>query len=156
MKLFKAEQYQPRCRRVYLHYFTLLSKVLPEVKIEHIGASEIPNAISKGDLDIYVAVDQAEFDHAQRCISALGFEKKLDSFHSKELCMFESKIRDDVVIQRVVKESRYDFFLQFRDQLISSAHLRQQYNALKCESAHLELEQYRERKSIFIQNVLTL
>lgn len=50
-----------------LSFFSLyrkqISALLPSAQIEHIGSSAIPNAFSKGDLDIYIEVlpDQFEF-----------------------------------------------------------------------------------------------
>ena len=61
--IFEPEQYQQRCTQLFNLYRKQISALLPSAQIEHIGSSAIPNAFSKGDLDIYIEVlpDQFEF-----------------------------------------------------------------------------------------------
>ncbi|EPX1053247.1 GrpB family protein, partial [Acinetobacter baumannii] len=47
------------------------------------------------------------------------------------------------------------FFLTFRDKLIASPTLVNEYNQLKLESPHLDHDQYRAVKSNFIERVLS-
>lgn len=63
MILFEPEQYQQRCTQLFSLYRKQISALLPSAQIEHLGSSAIPNAFSKGDLDIYIEVlpDQFEF-----------------------------------------------------------------------------------------------
>ena len=63
MIFFEPEQYQQRCTQLFSLYRKQISALLPSAQIEHIGSSAIPNAFSKGDLDIYIEVlpDQFEF-----------------------------------------------------------------------------------------------
>ncbi len=56
MILFEPEQYQQRCTQLFSLYRKQISALLPSAQIEHIGSSAIPNAFSKGDLDIYIEV----------------------------------------------------------------------------------------------------
>jgi GrpB-like predicted nucleotidyltransferase (UPF0157 family) len=39
----------------------MLTALLPEARIEHIGSTAIPGAVTKGDLDIRVQVEQSAF-----------------------------------------------------------------------------------------------
>lgn len=61
MVFLEPEQYQQRCAQLFNSYQKDISALLPFAKIEHIGSSAIPNAISKGDLDIYVEVKPDQF-----------------------------------------------------------------------------------------------
>ncbi|MDB9681181.1 GrpB family protein, partial [Acinetobacter baumannii] len=54
MIFFEPEQYQKRCTQLFNLYRKQISALLPSAQIEHIGSSAIPNAFSKGDLDIYI------------------------------------------------------------------------------------------------------
>ncbi|MDQ2435720.1 GrpB family protein, partial [Acinetobacter baumannii] len=51
--------------------------------------------------------------------------------------------------------SIFTFFLTFRDKLIASPTLVNEYNQLKLESTHLDHDQYRAVKSNFIERVLS-
>ena len=51
-------------RSAFNSYQKDISTLLPFAKIEHIGSSAIPNAISKGDLDIYIEVMSEQFEFA--------------------------------------------------------------------------------------------
>lgn len=51
MIFLEPEQYQQKCAQLFNSYQKDVSTLLPFTKIEHISASAIPNAISKGDLD---------------------------------------------------------------------------------------------------------
>ncbi len=68
--------------------------------------------------------------------------------------MLESLNNDDVAFQVVVADSVFTFFLTFRNKLIDSPKLVNEYNQLKLECSHLDYDQYRKVKSDFIQNVL--
>ncbi len=47
MVFLEPEQYQQRCAQLFNSYQKDISTLLPFAKIEHIGSSAIPNAISK-------------------------------------------------------------------------------------------------------------
>lgn len=153
---YEAIQYQEQCNHLYQQYYKQLLTLMPTARIEHIGSSAIPNAISKGDLDIYVEVVAQEFDQSLIQIKTLQFQEKLETLRTLELCMLESMRDHDVAIQLVVRGSEFESFLVFRDRLISSNDLVEQYNQLKLGCAKLNMDQYRRKKSEFIQYVLNL
>ena len=153
MKLYKAQDYQPQCEDRFRHYQTFIHQVLPLSKIEHIGSSSIPHAISKGDLDIYVEVEQAQFDHAILALKKLGFVEQQDTLRTNELCMLISP-HEEVALQVVVQNSVFQFFMSFRDKLRANPLLVEQYNQLKTHCSDLESEVYRRYKSAFIEHVL--
>ena len=136
-------------------YRKQISALLPSVQIEHIGSSAIPNAFSKGDLDIYIEVLPDQFEFAIEQLKTLNFIEKQNTLRTNELCMLESLNNDDVAFQVVVTGSIFTFFLTFRDKLIASPTLVNEYNQLKLESTHLDHDQYRAVKSNFIERVLS-
>ena len=155
MKFYSAEEYQPQCHALFEHYQSKIQALLPNAHIEHIGASSIPNAISKGDLDIYIAVTQAEFDEAISKLHTLNFQEKSEMLRTNQLCMLESLNHDDVAFQLIVKGSEFESFIMFRDSLRQSTELVQQYNALKRQSVGLNMQDYRQEKNVFIARVLS-
>ncbi|MGK3628176.1 GrpB family protein, partial [Acinetobacter sp. A11] len=154
MVFLEPEQYQQRCAQLFNSYQKDISALLPFAKIEHIGSSAIPNAISKGDLDIYIEVMSEQFEFAIEQLKTLNFIEKQNTLRTHELCMLESLNNDDVAFQIVVTDSVFTFFLTFKNKLISSPTLVNEYNQLKLQCSHLDPDQYRTIKSDFINRVL--
>lgn len=154
MVFLETEQYQQRCAQLFNSYQKDISTLLPFAKIEHIGSSAIPNAISKGDLDIYIEVMSEQFEFAIEQLKTLNFIEKQNTLRTHELCMLESLNNDDVAFQIVVTDSVFTFFLTFKNKLISSPTLVNEYNQLKLQCSHLDPDQYRTIKSDFINRVL--
>jgi len=154
MIFLEPEQYQKNCVQLFNSYQKDISILLPFAKIEHIGSSAIPNAISKGDLDIYIEVKSEQFEFAIEQLKTLNFIEKQNTLRTDELCMLESLNNDDVAFQVVVTDSVFTFFLTFRNKLMSLPLLVKEYNQLKFECSHLDPDQYRKIKSDFINRVL--
>ncbi|WP_447511235.1 GrpB family protein [Acinetobacter geminorum] len=154
MIFLEPEQYQERCAQLFNSYQKDISTLLPFAKIEHIGSSAIPNAISKGDLDIYIEVMPEQFEFAIEQLKTLNFIEKQNTLRTHELCMLESLNNDDVAFQIVVFGSIFTFFLAFKNKLINSPTLVNEYNELKLQCSHLDPDQYRTIKSDFINRVL--
>ncbi len=152
MRFFPSKDYQARCQKLFEDYHSIIQKYLPKSQIEHIGASSIPNCVSKGDLDIYVAVENVE--QAIVTIEKLNFKIKQETLRTEQLCMFESQKNEDVAIQLVEKSSSFEDFLHFRNKLRSNPDLVEQYNQMKLSCTGFTHEQYREVKSRFIEKVL--
>lgn len=155
MVFLKPEKYQQRCAQLFNSYHKAICALLPFAKIEHIGSSAIPNAFSKGDLDVYIEVLPDQFEFAIEQLKTLNFIEKQNTLRTSELCMLESLNNDEVAFQVVVTDSIFKFFLTFRDKLIASPTLVNEYNQLKLESSHLDHDQYRAVKSNFIERVLS-
>ncbi|RIH72690.1 hypothetical protein BJG01_01625 [Vibrio splendidus] len=156
MKFYPAEQYQAACNELFVRYERDIKKLVPNARIEHVGASSIPFAVSKGDLDIFVGVELNELEDVIERLTTLGFNEKLDTLRTPELCMLESTSSDDVALQVVANGSEFECFLRFRDKLRANPELVQQYNTLKMSCEGWPQEEYREKKSDFIEHVLDL
>lgn len=154
MKFYRAEQYQASCEDLFLRYEREVKNLLPNARVEHVGASSIPLAISKGDLDIFIGVESDELNAAIELLTTLGFQEKADTLRTSELCMLESTSGDDVAFQLVANGSEFEFFLIFRDKLRAAPSLVQQYNALKMSCEGQSQDDYRRKKSDFINHVL--
>lgn len=154
MVFLEPEKYQQRCTQLFNSYQKEISTLLPFAKIEHIGSSAIPNTISKGDLDIYIEVMSEQFEFAIEQLKTLNFIEKQNTLRTHELCMLESLNNDDVAFQIVVTDSIFTFFLTFKNKLISSPTLVNEYNQLKLQCSHLDPDQYRTIKSDFINRIL--
>jgi GrpB-like predicted nucleotidyltransferase (UPF0157 family) len=118
MKLFDSSNYQAQAATVFASVADEVSHLLPDVQIEHIGASAIPGAVSKGDLDICVLVAPQAHAQAVQVLEAASYAIKADTLRTPALCMLLSPRADmDVALQVVAKGSEFEFFLHLRDAL---------------------------------------
>ncbi|SJL84602.1 GrpB family protein [Vibrio palustris] len=154
MKFYQPSVYQPQCQQWFTHYKSAIQACLPDARIEHIGASSLPNALSKGDVDIFVGVAPEQLEECVATLSALGFSQKRDTLRTPELCMLEALSEDDVALQVVANGSEYEDFLLFRDALRATPDLVTQYNALKQACVGVSQAEYRKTKSVFIGRVI--
>jgi GrpB-like predicted nucleotidyltransferase (UPF0157 family) len=154
MKFFEPSQYQSECEKLFTLYQAKIAAALPTAKVEHIGASSILGAISKGDLDIYVEVSPTEMDKAIKILFSIGFVEKSNTLRTPALCMLETQSADDVAVQLVAQGSEFEFFLHFRDALNTNAALVRQYNLLKKGFEGQSEDSYRTAKTQFIERAL--
>jgi GrpB-like predicted nucleotidyltransferase (UPF0157 family) len=155
MKFYRENQYRPRCEGLFSDYREKIHRLIPSARVEHIGSSSIPGLISKGDLDIFVGVNPQVHERSVTMLTSLGFKIKENTLKTPELCML-GREDQDVALQVVVNGSRYEFFIEFRDKLIHSPELLKRYNDLKKSCVSLGVDEYRERKSNFIEQILGL
>lgn len=156
MKFFPAHVYQHELKLLFDEYKKQILLLVPNAKVEHIGSSAIPNAYSKGDLDILICIGKTEFEKAIQLLKNLNFREKMNTLRTEDLCMLEaSNSEKDVAFQVITEDSLYLNFLTFRDILISSPSLVDQYNQLKIACIGFEEDDYRKVKATFIEKILS-
>ncbi len=134
----------------------LVLVLLPGAEVEHVGSTAVPGALTKGDLDLLVRVDQAAFPTA---IGMLGSHYAVHQHRNwtPTLASFKdpSSTRPEVGVQLVVIGSSDDrLFGPFRDALIRDPALLAEYNALKRRLDGADYELYTEQKGEFVERVL--
>lgn len=155
MKLLRPEQYQPEARHLFETLRRELEPLLPYHSIEHIGASAIPGAVSKGDLDICIVTPQGPISATINTIKALGYREKEETLRTDQLCMLIPMSGNrDVALQVIEAGSQFEFFLTFRDALRANPDWVSEYNRVKQDASSLTEERYRHRKTDFIESIL--
>jgi GrpB-like predicted nucleotidyltransferase (UPF0157 family) len=155
MKLLDPSEYQPAAHAVFKSVSDELIRLLPGARIEHVGASSIPGAVSKGDLDICVVVPANDHAATVHALEACGYVVKADTLRTPELCMLLSPRKDsDVALQVVTEGSRFEFFMRFRDAMRADPLLVERYNQVKRDFVHSGTGRYRDEKTKFIEAVL--
>ena len=155
IRFLEAQQYQPGAIELFETVAAEIRVCLPDARIEHVGASSIPGAVSKGDLDVFIGVSRQRFARALALLRKLGYREKKGTLRTDALCMLETdKHGSDVAIQLVENGSRFEMFLTFRDRLRCDARLLQEYNEMKLGCSGLGEDAYRSRKSAFIEDAL--
>lgn len=155
MKLLNPSEYQPEARAIFESISAQLGRLLPRSRVEHVGASSIPGAVSKGDLDICVVVTADDHASTVETLQATGYLIKADTLRTAELCMLLAPRNDlDVALQVVAEGLQFEFFMRFRDVLQADALLVERYNELKRKFAESGAGCYRDEKAKFIEAVL--
>ena len=155
VRVHAPRQYQDRALAAYEDAELLLSAILPDARIEHVGASAIPGAYSKGDVDICVSVPRDRFLETMGVLGEAGYTIRPDTLRTEQLCTLEAPDCDlTLAVQLIEAGSRYESFMRFRDALRDDAVLVARYNALKIEAAPYGMDAYRAAKSGFILDVL--
>jgi len=122
------------------------------------GASAVPGLWSKGDLDVYVAVDPKAFSAAVKALRGLGFAEKPGIPRNRLIWPFAvTGYQLDVGVQLVAAGSEVsESFLVFRDLLRQHPPLRAEYNRLKRACAGLSQARYRRIKRCFVEGLVAL
>ncbi|RVT84773.1 GrpB family protein [Inhella crocodyli] len=150
--LHEAADYQPLLRQKFEQVRHRLLARWPTARIEHIGASSLPGAVSKGDLDVLMLVAPKDLEAVRMVLVDDGYTEKTDTLRTSMLCMLEAH---DHAVQLVAAGSRHERdFLTFRDRLRADPHRVAEYNALKRQHAGASDADYRAAKAAFIQLVL--
>lgn len=153
MKFYEANEYQERINMLFGLYKPKINHLLPNARVEHIGSSSVPGAISKGDLDVFVGVNPHQVECSVLALRGLGFLEKKNTLRTPELCMLELS-ESNIAVQVVANGSEYEFFIEFRNALLNSTKLLSAYNQLKKNCAGCNETEYREIKSKFILEVI--
>ncbi len=156
MRMLESTQYQPALITRFELVRQRMSALLPEARVEHIGSSAIPGAISKGDLDVCVLVPASEHHRAVMALTRHGYVEKSGTLRTDALCMLEwHEPGHKHAVQVVATGSEFEkMFITFRDSLRQNPDLVARYNQVKEAAAHLGESAYRSAKSRFIDEVL--
>jgi GrpB-like predicted nucleotidyltransferase (UPF0157 family) len=142
--------------RVFDELRSGVAALLPDAEIEHVGSTSTPGALTKGDLDICVLVEQRDFPQADR-ILAEHFARNVGSDRTDSLSSFVDDSKAvPVGVQLVVRGGREDFFVRWRDLLRRSPQVLSAYNELKRRWHGRPYDSYRSAKSVFIEGQLEL
>ena len=156
VRIRRADEVHDAAEAAVEAHRTAVLELVPGAEVEHVGATAVPGALTKGDVDVLVRVREPEFPAA---VDALSRRYAIHQAHNwtPELASFTDPDATEppVGIQLVVRGSEADrFFGPFRDALIGSDALLAEYNELKRQLDGLEYARYTELKGQFIECVL--
>ena len=147
--------YQDLATTAYEDAELLLSAILPDARIEHVGASAILGAYSRGGVDVCVAVPGEAFDEALGVLCEAGYVQHAQPDDGDRKAQLGAPHGDvALTLQLIESGSRHEALMRFRDALRADATLLARYNAIKIETAPLGGAAYRDAKGRFIAGVL--
>ena len=148
-------QYQDVAVAAYEDAELLLSAILPDARIEHVGASAVPGAYSRGGVDICVAAPRGAFDEALGVLCEAGYlQRSLDDGGDRRAMLAAPHGAVPVTLRLIESGSAQESLMRFRDALRTDPALLSRYNALRIDAAPLGSTAYSGAKSAFVANIL--
>ena len=155
IELTKASTITARVEAILAIIKPQISALLPDADIEHIGATAIPEAITKGDLDMMVRVTSKDFAVAIGRLKTLFPIKQPENWNNSFASFGDDHAYPlPLGIQLVVKDSESDFFVYIREHLIRNPAALRRYNELKQHHAPNGSEAYWQAKHLFFSEIL--
>ena len=159
MSKYKFTRYKKKYPRLFEKEKRKLMKILPNVKIEHIGSTAIEGLGGKGILDIMIIASKKDINKLKKKLIKTNYKFK-ESGGDKNRIFF---YRDG----KVLKKRRFHIHLtfenskiqkqaiKFRDTLRKNKKLREEYSKIKQKAIKLskEKQDYRDFKKSFIDKV---
>ena len=135
----------------------LLGTLLPEVECHHIGATAIPGALTKGDLDVLLRVENSKFSSVIEILRK-NFAVKQPQNWNPYFASFGSDTGYSLPlgVQLVVKDSEADFFLFISDYLLSHPEIVAELNRVKRACADQSAGKYWSAKDRILAPIVAL
>jgi GrpB-like predicted nucleotidyltransferase (UPF0157 family) len=142
-------------REIFARVLPQILSLLPDAEVAHIGATAIPGALTKGDLDIMVRVSSARFPDAVAKLKT-SFSLKQPKNWNDSFASFgdDTGYVLPLGVQLIVKDSESDFLLFLRDHFIKHPEVLEAYNQLKLRYADQGPEAYWQAKDTFLTEIL--
>ena len=153
--LLAPGQYQDTAVAAYEDAELLLSAILPDARIAHVGASSVPGACSRGGVDICVAVQRGAFDEALGVLCEAGYvQRSLDDGSDRRALLAAPYANVPLTLRLVESGSVHESLMRFRDALRADPALLSRYNAVRLAAAPQGAAAYAAAKAAFMAEVL--
>lgn len=152
---FAAEEdFREAAGQLFARVQARLRVLLPSSDIQHVGSTAVPGSLTKGDLDLQVRVTSDEYPAAREVLAKV-YRINKGGFASLDATSFEGETtQPSLGLHLTVIDGSADIQWKFRDLLIASPALREEYDQLKRRFEGEPMAKYREAKTTFIERVL--
>ena len=134
----------------------LLSAILPDARIEHVGSSAVPGAYSRGGVDICVAAPRGAFDEALGVLCEAGYVQRwLDEGADRQAVLATAHAAVPLTLRLIESGSAHESLMRLRDALRADPTLLSRYNAIRIEAGPLGAAAYADAKAAFFADVLS-
>lgn len=147
---------RPKVAAAIERHTARLTQLLPGSEAEHIGATAVPGALTKGDLDLLVRVPAERFEGAVEALKSYCAPSYPDDWTASRASFKEQPEVDvPVGIQLVIAGSADDrLFVRWRELLRENRGLHARYNEFKSARAGENYAEYTKAKGEFIEQAL--
>jgi GrpB-like predicted nucleotidyltransferase (UPF0157 family) len=155
VSVLAPRDYQDQAVAAYEDAELLLTAILPDARIAHMGASAVPGAYSRGNIDVCVAVSSDSFDEAFGVLVEAGFVMRPHGSTTGRLRVLDAPDSALPLALRLIESaSRHESLIGFRDALRGNAELLARYNAVRIAAAPAGTAAYATAKTQFIESVV--
>jgi GrpB-like predicted nucleotidyltransferase (UPF0157 family) len=132
-----------------------LAALLPKAEFHHVGATAIPGALTKGDVDVALRVDAEDFPAAVTALKSQFVTKQPQNW-TDTFASFgdDTSFPFPLGIQLVTRNSENDIFLFLHEYFTSDASHLAEYNRIKQEYAPLGAQEYWKAKDRLLSSIL--
>jgi GrpB-like predicted nucleotidyltransferase (UPF0157 family) len=130
-----------------------LAVLAPDVVVEHIGATSMPDGFTKGDVDVNLRVDRERFDHVVAALSTRFDVAQPQNWTGTFASFSDTRGGVPVGIQVTAEGSDDDFLVALRDRMRADPEVRHQYDAIKRANAGAGRDAYWRAKDDFLRRV---
>ena len=127
-----------------------LQALVPDVEVEHIGATAMPEGLTKGDVDVNLRVAPDQFDHVVDALSTRFDIAQPQNWTATYASFSVTRRAYPLGIQVTVFGSDGDVLVEARDLMLASPALREQYDAIKRANAPRGRDAYWRAKNEFL------
>ena len=154
VKFFDSELFNKNVEKTFLLNKNKIKSLLPDVDIQHVGSTAIPNSLTKGDLDIQVRVCAEQFPKAVELLSSI-YEDNEESIKTDTFRAFKDDTTNPPLgVQLTIIDADFDFFWKLREVLLANINYRDEYDNIKMEYEGKSMDIYREAKHKFFQGLM--
>ncbi len=155
ISLQSADQLRPQVERILRGVMAQLRALVPDAELHHIGATALPGALTKGDVDVLLRVPAPRFSAAVAALRPYFAVKQPDNWTAGFASFGDDTGHElPLGVQVVAEESASDFLLFLRDYLSAHAEALAEYNRLKAAHAAEGPDAYWRAKDVFLSRIL--
>lgn len=138
---------------VFLSCKSEIAKILPKLRIVHVGSTSVRGVVTKGDLDINVLCSSSQFKNASKCLLK-NYSVAQEGNWTSSFASFKTKYDGvDIGIQLSTKGGPQDVFIAFRRKL-ADPKTKHEYNKVKLKNCGKSMQEYRLAKAKAIEAFL--
>jgi GrpB-like predicted nucleotidyltransferase (UPF0157 family) len=132
----------------------LLRELLSDCEIAHVGATSMPDGVTKGDIDLNIRVPADRFDETVDVLRGRFDIAQPHNWTSTYASFSDPSRALPVGLQVTVIGSADDFLVPLRDLMRADAQLRQDYDRVKRDAAALGPDGYWAAKNAFLEPIV--
>ena len=150
MVRFKSStEFSKKISKLFLYQKRKVLKLLPHAKVKHVGSTVLPNALTKGDLDVLVIVSDGNFKKAISKLKRVYKINQPNNWGNNYASFKDDKLKFGLQLTSKNKTG----FTKHVNLFKNNPKLLKQYNDLKRRYEGKSMKEYRKAKEKFFDKL---